>query len=471
MGINMSDLNSDNKLIDALERQAQPLKGLDNDYDSIIQTVQGNTSVNDKAKIVVLIGEATYGTAEFYRTRSEITQRLITEQGFDAIAIEADWPDASRINRYVSGESNDIGADAALSDFERFPAWIWRNIEVQAFIQWLHHYNQMHRKDRGPRTQTKNVGFYGLDFYNMTASIGELLSYLDKTNPKEAEAARARYASFSEFISEPQACYSTIGSHGPNSSEQKAITQLEQEVINQLIARWKMCLDSERDGAFAGDEYFLARQPQQKAELVKNTEEYYSAMVRCRPHMWNLRDRHISETLKKLVGHLETRLGREPRIVVWAHNIMRKPWQPHLGNAAATHEGRRGDINIGQLVRENYGDKALRIGFSTSRGTVTAASHWDGPTETKTIREPLSGSYADIFSRLVKQRFLLDFRGQNSVADLLKVERLQRAIGVIYRPETEDRSHYFYTSLPRQLDFLIHITETEAVSPLNGLRG
>ena len=252
----MSDLNSDKKLIDALERQAQPLKGLDNDYDSIIQAVQGNTSVNDKAKIVVLIGEATYGTADFYRTRSEITQRLITEQGFDAIAIEADWPDASRINRYVSGESNDIEADAALSDFERFPAWIWRNIEVQAFIQWLHHYNQMHRKDRGPRTQTKNVGFYGLDFYNMTASIGELLSYLDKTNPKEAEAARARYASFSEFISDRKACYSTIGSHGRNSPSRKQLPSSSRQVINQLYCAMEDVPDSERDGAFAGEEYF-----------------------------------------------------------------------------------------------------------------------------------------------------------------------------------------------------------------------
>jgi len=467
----MPDFNTDKILIDALERQAQPLVGLDHDYDAIIQAVQGNTPVNGKGKIVVMIGEATHGTAEFYRIRAEITQRLIIEQGFDAVAIEADWPDASRINRYVAGESDDIDADAALSGFERFPAWVWRNTEVHAFVQWLHHHNEMHRKDRGRKGQTKAVGFYGLDFYNMTASIGELLAYLDKTNPKEAEAARARYASCSEFISEPQAACSAIDLHRCNSSEKEPITQLEQEVINQLVVRWKTCLDIQSEGVFGGNEYFLAQQAKQKSELVKNTEQYYHAMFRCRPYMWNLRDWHISETLTRLVVHLEAQLGREPRIVVWAHNIMRKPWPPHLGNVAATEAGRRMEINIGQLVSEKYTDRALRIGFSTSRGTVTAASNWEGPSETKPIHEPLPGSYEEVFSRLGKQRFLLDLRGESSAAGLLRNERLQRAIGVIYRPEAEGWGHYFYTSLPRQFDFMIHIDETEAVSPLGGLQG
>jgi erythromycin esterase-like protein len=464
----MSDFDND-KLIDSLKRRAQPLAGLDNDYEAIIQAVQGKISVNDKEKMIVLMGEATHGTMEFYRSRAEITQRLIVEQGFDAVAIGADCPDASRVNRYVSGESVDRDADAALSDFERFPAWVWRNTEVHAFVQWLHHYNQTHRKDRGGRGQTETVGFYGLDCYNMTDSIRALLTHLDKTNPEEAQVARARYVSCNEFISEPEASCPAGASDGENLREQETIAQLvEQRVIDQLMLQWKARFYNQNDCTFAGNEN---PSTQKKAALVKNAEAYYLAMFRCHPYMWNLRDRHMCETLTKLADHLEARLGRKPRIVVWMHNIIRKPSPAHLGNVPATDEGRRGEINIGQLVSEAYGDRALRIGFSTSRGTVTAASGWDGPAEAKTIHEPLSGSYSDIFSRLGKQRFLLDLRGKSSVSDLLREERLQRAIGIIYRPETEGMSHYFYTSLPRHYDFLIHIDKTEAVTPLNGKQG
>ena len=463
----MSEFDND-KLIDLLERRTQPLAGLDNDYEAIIQAVQEKISVNDKEKMIVLMGEATHGTMEFYRSRAEITQRLIVEQGFDAVALGADCPDASRVHRYVSGESDDRDADAALSDFKRFPAWVWRNTEVHAFVQWLHHYNRTHRKDRGQRGQTETVGFYGLDCYNMTDSIGALLTHLDKTNPEEAQAARARYASCNEYI-EPEASPHACASHQGDSREQEARVQfVEQQIINQLTLQWKARLYIQNGCTFAGNENPSA---QKKAALVKNAETYYRAMVRCHPYMWNLRDRHMYETLTKLVDHLEVRLGRKPRIIVWMHNVIRKPWPAHLGNLPTSDEGRRGEISIGQLVSEAFGDRALRIGFSTSCGTVTAASGWDGPAETKMIHAPLSGSYADLFSRLGKQRFLLDLRGKSSVADLLREERLQRAIGVIYRPETEGMSHYFYTSLPRYYDFLIHINKTEAVTPLNGKQG
>jgi erythromycin esterase-like protein len=459
----MSDFDND-KLIDLLEREAQPLAGLDNDYEAIIQAVQEKISVNDKEKMIVLMGEATHGTMEFYRCRAEITQRLIVEQGFDAVAIGADCPDASRVNRYVSGESDDRDADAALSNFERFPTWVWRNTEVQAFVQWLHHYNQTHRKDRGQRGQTETVGFYGLDCYNMTDSMGALLTHLDKTDPEKAQVARARYAFCNEFISEPEASCHPGASYVENLREQEAIAQLvEQRVIDQLMLQWKARFYNQNDCTFAGNENPSA---QKNARLVKNAEAYYRAMIPCHRYMWNLRDSHMCETLTKLAGHLEVRLGRKPRIIVWMHNVIRKPWPAHLGNVPTTDEGRRWKTNIGQLVSEAYGDRSLRIGFSTSRGTVTAASGWDGPAEMKTIHEPLSGSYADIFSRLGKQRFLLDLRGKSSVADLLREERLLRAIGVIYRPETEGMSHYFYTSLPRHYDFLIHINKTEAVTPL-----
>lgn len=454
----MSVLDSDRKLIDALEKQAQPLAGLDNDYDAIIQASRGNASGNTKEKIFVLIGEATHGTAEFYRIRADVTKHLIVEEGFDAVAVEADWPDAYRVNRFVSGYSEDMNADAALSDFQRFPTWMWRNTEASAFIEWLHDYNGGNIEDKRRKaqkdqivrtTQTEDVGFYGLDLYSMTTSMEAVLAYLDKIDPKEAEAARARYACFGQFINDPQAYGYAIASGRWDSCEQEVIAQLIQ-------LQQKARLYIERDGAFAGNEYFSA---QQNAELVKNAEEYYRAMFRGRPNTWNLRDGHMFETLEKLAAHLSARLGRQARIVVWAHNS-------HVGDAAATDMGRRGEINIGRLVSEKYGDRALRIGFSTSRGTVTAASDWDGPAETKTIREPLDGSYEKIFSGLKRQRFLLDLRDSSEAVSMLRNERLQRAIGVIYRPETERMSHYFHTSLPQQFDFMIHIDETNAVTPL-----
>jgi erythromycin esterase-like protein len=444
----MGGISSPHQLIDALEKHAQPLGRTETDYDTLTQAIFGHS----EGKNFVLIGEASHGTAEFYRIRAEVTKRLIMEKGFDAIAVEADWPDAYRVNRFVSGWSDDTDADAALSNFERFPTWMWRNTEVQAFIEWLHDYNEESRGSKNQNSQmgqVEPVGFYGLDLYSMTTSMQAVLTYLGKIDPAEAAAARARYACFGQFINDPQAYGYAIASGIWDSCEQEVIIQLIQ-------LQQKARLYIEKDGAFAGNEYFSA---QQNAELVKNAEEYYRAMFRGRPNTWNLRDRHMFETLEKLAMHLGTRLGREARIVVWAHNS-------HLGNAAATDMGHRGEINIGQLVSEKYGDRGLRIGFSTSRGTVTAASDWDGPAETKIINAPLPGSYEEIFSRLGKKGFYLDLGVRNEAVRMLEEERLQRAIGVIYRPETERMSHYFHTSLPRQFDFMIHIDETEAIVPL-----
>jgi erythromycin esterase-like protein len=438
----MTIFNKHQKLVDALERAAQPLQSTDDDYRALIAAA--------KNKIFVLLGEATHGTAEFYRTRAEITRHLIIEEGFDAVAVEADWPDAYRVNRYVFGTSEDTGADAALSNFERFPVWMWRNTEVLAFITWLRSYNQDTKtfKDQTePRGEP--VGFYGLDLYSMTTSMSAVLAYLERIDPQEAAAARARYGCFGQFIANPQAYGYAIASGRWDSCEQEVITQLV-----QLQRKGRLYV--ERNGAFAGNEYFSA---QQNAELVKNAEEYYRAMFRGRPNTWNLRDRHMFETLEKLSAYLETRLGRPARLIVWAHNS-------HVGNAEATDMGRRGEFNIGQLIREKYGPRALHIGFSTSRGEVTAATDWDGPPESKKIRDPLSDSYEDVFSQLEKKRFFLDLRAPGEAVGLLSDERLQRAIGVIYRPETERVSHYFYSSLPRQFDFMIHIDKTEAVPPL-----
>src|SRR5687768_14075399 len=270
---------------------------------------------------------------------------------------------------------------------------MWRNKEVLAFVAWLRNYNEETERYKG---QQESVGFYGLDLYSMTTSMEAVLAYLNKIDPQETAIARARYDCFGQFISNPQAYGYAIASGRWDSCEQEVITQLMQL---QRKARFYV----EKDGGFAGNEYFAA---QQNAELVKNAEEYYRAMFKGRPNTWNLRDRHMFETLEKLAAHLEAGLGREARIIVWAHNS-------HLGNAAATDMGRRGEINIGQLVTEKYAGKALRIGFSTSRGQVTAATDWDGPAETKTIRDPLPGSYEEIFSQLEKKRFFFDLGTEN----------------------------------------------------------
>ncbi|HKX54055.1 MAG TPA: erythromycin esterase family protein [Nitrosospira sp.] len=438
----MANIDFDYHLIDVLEQDSRAVAEYSAGHElvrAIREHVQG--------KKFVLIGEASHGTAEFYRLRAEVTQHLIVEDGFDAVAVEADWPDAYRVNRFVAGRSEDKDADVALSNFERFPTWMWRNTEVFAFTTWLHNYNQ--ETGRYKLEQQEPVGFYGLDLYSMTTSMRAVLAYLDKVDPEEAVAARARYGCFGQFIENPQAYGYAIASGRWDSCEQEVIAQLMQ-------LQRKGRLYFEKDGAFAGNEYFST---QQNAELVKNAEEYYRAMFRGRPNTWNLRDRHMFETLEKLASHLEDQLKREARIIVWAHNS-------HLGNAAATEMGRRGEFNIGQLVTEKYPDKSFRIGFSTSRGTVTAATDWDGPAETKTIREPLAGSYEEIFSQLDKKRFFFDLTTGGEAVRLLREERLQRAIGVIYRPETERMSHYFYACLPRQFDFMIHIDKTEALQPL-----
>lgn len=428
----------DETLIPAIEKHALPLDGTMDDYDPIIAAARG--------KNFVLIGEATHGTKEFYRARGEMTERLIQEIGFDAVAVEADWPDAYRINRYVSLTSHEPEG-RALSCFERFPTWMWRNKEIFRFVEWLRAYNFEFRKP-GPENRWP-VGFYGLDLYSMNTSIHAVLAYLGKIDPVAARRARIRYGCLDHFMDNPQA-YGYATEFGLADS-------CEDDIIAQLTEiRSKAYEYIKKDGFAAADEYFCARQ---NAQLVMNAEEYYRAMFRGRPNSWNLRDKHMFETLEDLADHLGERLGRDPRIAVWAHNS-------HIGDAGATEMSHRGEFNIGQLVKNAYPDKTLLVGFSTCRGTVTAADNWDEPAKTIRINEPLSGSYEDIFHRVRHNAFMLDLRENNPAVDKLMQKRLQRAIGVVYRPDTERHSHYFQPCLPQQFDFILHYDETTAVEPL-----
>jgi erythromycin esterase-like protein len=425
-------------LSDTIREAVHPLTGAKDDYDSLLELI-GDARV-------VLLGEASHGTHEFYSERARITRRLIEEKGFSAVAVEADWPDAYRVNRWVRGIGNDRTALDALGGFERFPRWMWRNRDVLDFIQWLHHHNQS-------RQQPKRVGFYGLDLYSLFRSIEEVIHFLEQVDPDAARRARYRYSCFEHFAENTQA-YGYAAEFGLSQScENQAIQQLTE--LQRGAAEPAL-----RDGRVSEDEFFYA---EQNARLVKNAEEYYRTMFRGRVESWNLRDRHMTETLGALISYFDRKGGRT-KAVVWEHNS-------HIGDARATSMGDMGEWNVGQLARERFGDEAVLVGFSTYTGTVTAASDWDGPAERKRVRPGLAGSFEALFHGVGSRNFLLKMRGDDEVSEALSDVRLERAIGVIYLPETERVSHYFEARLPQQFDAVVHFDETRAVEPLDRTAG
>jgi len=413
---------------------ARPLVGTASDFDPLLALI-GDARY-------VLIGEASHGTHEFYRIRAEITKRLIREKGFIGVAVEADWPDAYRVNRFVRGVGEDTDAEQALAGFQRFPQWMWRNADVLDFIGWLRAYND------GRTAIGTKVGFYGLDLYSMHASMAAVLEYLDKVDPDAAQRARDRYACFDHFGEDPQA-YGYAATAGLAES-------CEREVVAQLAELRGAAADYiRRDGNLPADALFFA---EQNAILVRNAERYYRAMFGARALSWNVRDTHMVETLESLTRFL-ARGGAPPKLVVWAHNS-------HLGDARATQMGKQGEHNVGQLVRARHGAAAVLVGFTTYTGTVTAANDWGGHAERKVVRPALSESYEALFHDARDGNFLLDLRTDGELRTALSTPRLERAIGVIYRPETERQSHYFLAQLPSQFDAVLHYDVTRAVEPL-----
>src|SRR5204862_2407530 len=412
---------------------AQPLSGGVNDYDGLLKLI-GDAQF-------VLMGEATHGTHEFYSERAAITKRLIAEKGFSVVAIEADWPDSARVHRYVRGNMADANTNEALSGFSRFPIWMWRNTVMVDFVEWLRRFN----RDIDPKQAP--VGFYGMDLYSLHASIKAVLKYLAKVDPDSAKRAQLRYSCFDHFSRQPQeyGYATTVGAMEP----------CEDEVVEQLVELQQKATEFlNRDGEVAAEELFFA---EQNARLVKNAEQYYRSMFRGRASSWNLRDRHMVETIEALVAHLDG--SRQPKAIVWAHNS-------HLGDARATEMSQHGELNVGQLVRERFGSEAVLIGFSTDHGTVTAASDWGARADRKRVRPALQGSYEKLFHETGLPRFWINLRDADEKIDVLREPRLERAIGVIYRPETERLSHYFQARLSKQFDAVIHIDETHAVEPL-----
>lgn len=409
------------------------LEGTAGNYDPLIDLV-GDCQF-------VLLGEASHGTHEFYKARSEITKRLVTEKHFNVLALEADWPDVLRVHRYIRGQSRDASALEALEDFHRFPTWMWRNADFLDLIGWLRNFNE-HRKG-------SKVGIYGLDLYSLQSSINAVVRYLQKIDPKFADEARQRYSCFEDFGNDPQSYGMTASLH--------ASLSCEDEVVAQLVDLQKHAADFlKRDGRIAEDEFFFA---EQNARVAANAEKYYRAMYRGRPNTWNLRDSHMADTLDALMKHLSEQ-GDYPKAVVWAHNS-------HLGDARWTDMGQRGEHNIGQLVRERHGKNATLVGFTTYTGTVTAARNWDEPAQRRHVRPGMKGSCELMFHELEIPRFLMIPREDQEVYDYLSEPLLQRAIGVIYRPETERYSHYFSVKLAQQFDAIIHFDETRAVEPLD----
>ncbi|WP_283614830.1 erythromycin esterase family protein [Mycolicibacterium poriferae] len=395
---------------------------------------------------VVLIGESSHGTAEFYRARAEITKWLIEEKGFCAVAAEADWPDAYRVNRYVRGLGHDTSPEEALRGFERFPAWMWRNTVVRDFVDWLHaHNSRLRGQDR------RQTGFYGLDLYSLHRSMREVIDYLDTMDPVAAARARQRYACFDHTSADDGQAYGYAAAFGAGLS-------CEREAIEQLVELQRNAVEyARRDGLLAEDELFYA---QQNAQTVRNAEGYYRAMFGTRVTTWNLRDRHMAQTLDALLAHLDRHPDGQPaRIVVWAHNS-------HVGDARATEVGADGQLTLGQLAREQHGSAVRLIGFTTYTGTVTAASRWGGIAERKVVRPALNGSVEELFHEVERSEFLISPMLSRAAAEPLDMVRLGRAIGVIYLPDTERQSHYYHVRPGEQFDALIHLDRTTALEPL-----
>ncbi|GHF42781.1 erythromycin esterase-like protein [Deinococcus metalli] len=414
-----------------LRAHARPVTGADDDLDALVDAI-------GPARFV-LIGEPSHGTHEAYRERARLTRRLIERHGFTAVAVEADWPDAARVNRFVRGQGHDASARDALADFQRFPRWMWRNTEVEAFVTWLRGHN--HARPEAA------AGFYGLDLYSMHRSMKAVVDYLVDVDPEAARRARERYSCFELFGPDPQAYGYATGLGRVDPCEEQAVQQL---------------LELQRHGAATegghpdGDEHFYA---EQNARLARNAESYYRSMFRGRDESWNIRDMHMAESLGALDQHLSAQ-GTPARTVVWAHNS-------HLGDARGSAMGwQRGELNLGQLTRQMWPDHTFILGQTTAGGSVLAADTWDGPGHVKTVVPALRGSVEDHLRAVNLPAFWLDLRDP-PVQDALGAELLQRFIGVIYRPQTERWSHYVETRPAEMYDAVLHHDTTRALTPLD----
>lgn len=421
--------------INQLRQYAIPLKKSNDNYDELM------TGIGESR--FVLLGEASHGTAEFYRERCQISKKLIREKGFNAIVIEGDWPDSYRVNDFVKGRSSDRDAYGALEGFQRFPTWMWRNDEVFEFLNWLKIFNGK------IEVASKMIGFYGMDLYSLFTSIDIVLKYLMKVDPVLADRAKKRYACFDHYKKDSQ-LYGYLTSHS------ESLSSCEHEVVQQMKEFLKMKEYIQALGSEKEDEFFSAMQ---NTRLIKNAEMYYRAMFSGKISSWNLRDQHMVETIGEIDKYVSKDLSSKAKIIIWAHNS-------HLGDARATQQSLSGELNVGQLMRQKYASEVFSLGFTTYDGYVTAAPEWGSSAERKSINPGLEGSYEKLFHQLGFERFLFIFKDNPQLREVLPNRGLERAIGVVYLPQSERNSHYFYANMANQFDAVIHIDTTEALKPL-----
>jgi protein-L-isoaspartate(D-aspartate) O-methyltransferase len=413
---------------------AQRIAGRAEEFDSI-ENAELDALLNRIGDArVVLIGEASHGTSEFYRMRARITRELIAKKNFSFVAIEGDWPDAARIDNYVRHFET---APSEWTAFARFPAWMWRNRETREFVDWL----RVHNAGLEP---ARRAAFHGLDLYSLFNSIEAVLKYLDDVDPEAARIARSRYGCLTPWQADPATYGRATLTQGYQNCEQDVV-----HMLTDLVHKHRQY--AEHDG-----ERFL--DAVQNARLIANAERYYRIMYYGSRASWNLRDEHMFETLKVLLAYH----GADSKAIIWAHNS-------HVGDSAATEMSSRSEYNIGHLSRNEFGQGCYAVGFGTHAGTVAAATDWDGPMEIKTVRPSLPESYEKLCHESGVKRFLLDLRRPHwsAESDGLAKPRLERAIGVIYRPETELASHYFQACLPRQFDEYVWFDKTRALEPLH----
>jgi erythromycin esterase-like protein len=412
----------------------QALQGMPTDFDSVMAHVAEAS--------LVLIGESTHGTQEFYRARIELSKRLIMEKGFQTIAIEGDFPDVYRINRYINWQGTDTSSKGALGDFDRFPTWMWRNEEMVSFIDWLRKHNQS-------LPINERIAMYGLDFYSIYKSIDLIITLLEKKDPKFAAEAKKRYACL-DVYQDPQQ-YGYMATLLNNTLCQEDVLKQYREIVKKDLDFFK------GDQLSAAEEKFYL---EQNALLVKDAEHYYKSLFYADSSMsWNIRDRHMMQVITSIEKHNKM-LGKSHKMIIWAHNS-------HVGDARATEMAARGELNVGQLAKELYGAQAINIGFTTYTGTVSAASAWEGEVERKRVRPALDISLEAFFHSIRLEAFIIIPSKYPALYLLLDDhDYLERAIGVIYLPQTERRSHYFYAQIAKQFDVIIHYDTTHALIPL-----
>ena len=429
---------NDKNLINKINQHAHPIKTIA-DLDPLLEQI-GDASI-------VLLGEATHGTKEFYTLRTQITKRLIQEKGFRAICVEGDFPACYNINRYIQHFNGIDSVEKALEDFKRFPTWMWANVEIVKLITWLREWNK--EKEFINRT-----GFYGLDLYSLYESIEAVIDYLTTIDPKAAQKAFDRYGCF-DFAHPDAQKYGHLSAMDDRYGCRDIVVEQLKELQTKAYQYTK------DKGVLAQEKQFYA---EQNAHIIVDAEHYYrSLFFATSPYSWNIRDNHMFDTLQQIIHYYQT-IGKNQKMIVWAHNS-------HLGNAQATYMSSRGKINIGQLVKETYGNDAISIGFTTYDGHVTAASNWGESPQCKKVNPALAESYEWLFHQVGIPNFYLNLSHAKSSMPELNNTRLERAIGVLYLPSTERQNHYFTAQLLDQFDALIHIDTSHALEPIKKVEG